>query len=133
MKRYAKLFLTSAVIFLVIDLLWLAVISRQLYVDQLGGLMGETRIIPAAIFYVLFMTGLLIFVIVPALNKNKLSYAILVGGFFGLICYGTYDLTNLATLENWPVVITVLDLIWGTFINAATAGLVFWIAKRRQW
>ncbi|ANZ96004.1 MULTISPECIES: DUF2177 family protein [Brochothrix] len=133
MKRYAKLFLTSAVIFLVIDLLWLAVISRQLYVDQLGGLMGETRIIPAAIFYVLFMTGLLFFVIVPALNKNKLSYAILVGGFFGLICYGTYDLTNLATLENWPVVITVLDLIWGTFINAATAGLVFWIAKRRQW
>ncbi|WP_218730051.1 DUF2177 family protein [Brochothrix thermosphacta] len=125
MKRYAKLFLTSAVIFLVIDLLWLAVISRQLYVDQLGGLMGETRIIPAAIFYVLFMTGLLFFVIVPALNKNKLSYAILVGGFFGLICYGTYDLTNLATLENWPVVITVLDLIWGTFINAATAGLVF--------
>ncbi|MGO2566351.1 MAG: DUF2177 family protein [Brochothrix thermosphacta] len=133
MKRYAKLFLTSAVIFLVIDLLWLAVISRQLYVDQLGGLMGETRIIPAAIFYVLFMTGLLFFVIVPALNKNKLSYAILVGGFFGLICYGTYDLTNLATLENWPVVITVLDLIWGAFINAATAGLVFWIAKRRQW
>ncbi|ODJ59959.1 DUF2177 family protein [Brochothrix thermosphacta] len=133
MKRYAKLFLTSAVIFLVIDLLWLAVISRQLYVDQLGGLMGETRIIPAAIFYVLFMTGLLFFVIVPELNKNKLSYAILVGGFFGLICYGTYDLTNLATLENWPVVITVLDLIWGTFINAATAGLVFWIAKRRQW
>ena len=133
MKRYAKLFLTSAVIFLVIDLLWLAVISRQLYVDQLGGLMGETRIIPAAIFYVLFMTGLLFFVIVPAFNKNKLSYAILVGGFFGLICYGTYDLTNLATLENWPVVITVLDLIWGTFINAATAGLVFWIAKRRQW
>lgn len=133
MKIYAKLFLTSAVIFLVIDLLWLAVISRQLYVDQLGGLMGETRIIPAAIFYVLFMTGLLFFVIVPALNKNKLSYAILVGGFFGLICYGTYDLTNLATLENWPVVITVLDLIWGTFINAATAGLVFWIAKRRQW
>ncbi|SPP25884.1 conserved membrane hypothetical protein [Brochothrix thermosphacta] len=133
MKRYAKLFLTSAVIFLVIDLLWLAVISRQLYVDQLGGLMGETRIIPAAIFYVLFMTGLLFFVIVPALNKNKLSYAILVGGFFGLICYGTYDLTNLATLENWAVVITVLDLIWGTFINAATAGLVFWIAKCRQW
>jgi len=118
----------TLVIFFLVDIVWLGVISKKLYKEYLGHLMGPVNWPAALIFYALFIAGLVFFVITPAIEKESLVYAITVGAFFGLITYGTYDLTNLATLKDWPVTITVIDLIWGTFLNAATAGITYYVA-----
>jgi len=127
--QFLKLYLITLVIFFLVDIVWLGVISKKLYKEYLGHLMGPVNWPAALIFYALFITGLVFFVITPAIEKESLVYAITVGAFFGLITYGTYDLTNLATLKDWPVTITVIDLIWGTFLNAATAGLTYYVAS----
>lgn len=125
-----KLYFLTFVVFFLIDIVWLAVISKNIYKQYLGGLMKENINWTAALlFYALFIVGLVFFVINPALAKNSLQYAILAGGLFGLIAYATYDLTNLATLKDWPVFITVIDLIWGTFVCAATSGVSFLLAR----
>lgn len=126
-----KVYLTTMLVFFLVDILWLGVISKKLYRDYLGHLMApNVNWAPALIFYALFIAGLVFFVINPALAKNSLKYAILAGGFFGLIAYGTYDLTNLATLKDWPLNITIIDLIWGTFLNGATAAITFIAVKK---
>lgn len=126
LKIYGMTFL----VFFLVDLVWLGVISKNLYRKYLGHLMTpNVNWIAALLFYVLFIAGLVFFVVNPALEKESLRYAILAGGFFGLIAYGTYDLTNLATLKDWPLTITVIDLLWGTFLNAATSGLTFLLAR----
>lgn len=126
-----KLYLLTVVVFFVVDIIWLGFISKNLYKNYLGHLMAPQVNWPAAIvFYLLFIAGLIFFVIDPALVRESLWYAVLAGGFFGLITYATYDLTNLATLKDWPLTITVIDLAWGTFLNAATAGITYLIAHR---
>jgi len=126
--QFLKLYLMTLVIFFLVDIVWLGVISKKLYKEYLGHLMGPVNWPAALIFYALFIAGLVFFVITPAIEKESLVYAITVGAFFGLITYGTYDLTNLATLKDWPVTITIIDLIWGTFLNAATAGITYYVA-----
>ncbi len=126
--QFLKLYLLTLVIFFLVDIVWLGVISKKLYKEYLGHLMGPVNWPAALIFYALFIAGLVFFVITPAIEKESLVYAITVGAFFGLITYGTYDLTNLATLKDWPVTITIIDLIWGTFLNAATAGITYYVA-----
>lgn len=81
----------------------------------------------AALFYCLYLFGLVFFAILPAVKQNNWNIALLNGALFGLICYATYDLTNLATLKGWPVKIVVYDMIWGTFISATTAWITYWI------
>lgn len=126
-----KLYLITTAVFFLVDIVWLGVISKNLYKNYLGHLMApKVNVAAALIFYLLFIAGLIFFVIDPALVKNSLWYAVLAGGFFGLITYGTYDLTNLATLKDWPLIITFIDLAWGTFLNAATAGVTYLIADR---
>ena len=115
--------------FFAIDLLWLGVIAKSFYKDQIGFLMAEQiRWGAALLFYVLYLIGLVFFVISPALKVGQWNIALLHGALFGLICYATYDLTNLATLKDWPVAIVVCDLIWGTFVSAATSVITYWIA-----
>lgn len=126
-----KLYLVTVVVFFLVDIVWLGFISKNLYKNYLGNLMApKVNWAAAIIFYLLFIAGLIFFVIDPALVRNSLWYAVLAGGFFGLITYGTYDLTNLATLKDWPVTITLIDLAWGTFLNAATSGVTYLIAQR---
>lgn len=126
-----KIYLLTLAVFFLVDIVWLGVISRNIYKKYLGHLMTPTVNWTAAIvFYLLFIAGLVFFVINPALAKGSLLYAVLAGGFFGLIAYGTYDLTNLATLKDWPLIITVIDLFWGTFLNAATAGITYVVAVK---
>lgn len=126
-----KLYLTTLVVFFLVDIIWLGFISKNLYKNYLGHLMAsEVNWYAGIIFYLLFIAGLIFFVINPALSKQSLMYAIAAGGFFGLIAYGTYDLTNLATIKDWPVNITIIDLIWGTFLNAATSGITYIIANK---
>jgi len=127
--QFLKVYALTLVIFFLVDIVWLGVISKKLYKEYLGHLMApNVNWAAALIFYFLFIAGLVFFVIMPAIEKGDLMYAITVGAFFGLITYGTYDLTNLATLRDWPLTITVIDLIWGTFLNAATSGITYFVA-----
>lgn len=119
-----KRFLVTAVIFLIIDIVWLTVISPKLYKANIGHLLAEKpNLIAAGVFYLLFVAALLFFVIDPAIAKGSVWQAVWTGAFLGLVMYATYDLTNLATLKDWPLKITAIDLAWGTFITAATSGI----------
>ena len=83
-----------------------------------------------AIFYLLFIVGLVVFVIAPAVESNSLQKAVLLGALFGLISYATYDLTNYATIKEWPLIVTVVDLVWGTVVAASVSGISFYIASK---
>ena len=126
-----KVYLITVVVIFLVDILWLGFISKNLYKKYLGDLMAPNVNWTAAIvFYLLFIAGLVFFVINPAIEKESLRYALLVGGFFGLITYSTYDLTNLSTLKDWPINITIIDIIWGPILNSATAAITFLVANR---
>lgn len=114
--------------FFAIDILWLGFVAKNLYRDHLGHLMRASTNWPAAIlFYMAFIGGLIFFVINPALEKDSYTYALVIGGLFGFITYATYDMTNLATLKDWPLFITVIDITWGTVLNALTSMVSFFI------
>lgn len=131
MLIYLRDFLIAFVSFLLIDMVWLVFIAKDLYKKYLGYLMSPTINWGAALlFYALFIVGILFFVVYPALEKDQIQYALMAGALFGLITYATYDLTNLATLKDWPVTITIIDLIWGTSVSALTSTLSFWVIKR---
>ncbi|HZJ85712.1 MAG TPA: DUF2177 family protein [Erysipelotrichaceae bacterium] len=121
-------YLIAFVVFFVIDILWLGFVAKDFYREQLGFIMATKTNWPAAIvFYLIFIGGLMFFAINPALAKDSIKYAFLVGGLFGFMTYATYDMTNLATLKDWPLVISIIDIIWGTLLNALTAGVSFYI------
>ncbi len=121
-----KLYLVILLAFFVIDMIWLGLVARSFYRRHLGFIMGEKVNWPAAvIFYLLFIAGLVYFVVQPALAAESFSRALLSGAFFGLLCYATYDLTNLATLKNWPLKVTLVDLAWGTVLSAALSAIGF--------
>ena len=129
----ARNLLISVAVFLSIDMIWLLVISKNPYAKYLGYLMtDQVRVGAAAIFYLIFVVGLLFFVITPALSKDSWTYALFAGMFFGLITYATYDLTNLAVVKDWPVAITIIDLIWGTFLSSTTATVSFLLIRLFQ-
>lgn len=128
---FLKHALIALVVFTLIDLVWLLFISRKLYKDKIGHLMADKVNLPAAIiFYLLFIVAMVFFVINPAVEKQSLLYALAAGAFFGLVTYATYDLTNLATLRDWPVSMTIIDLTWGTLITSSTCFVTTWISGR---
>jgi len=117
MGNYILLYLIVLAAFFLIDMIWLGLVARKFYREQLGFIMLDKINWPAAIlFYLLFIAGLVYFVIRPALGQDCWFNAFLNGAFFGLICYATYDLSNLATLKNWPLKVTIADLIWGSVL-----------------
>lgn len=126
-----KIYLITFSVFFIIDIVWLGFISKNLYSNYLGHLMAaNVNWYAALLFYFMFIAGLVFFVINPSIEKQSVLYAILAGGFFGLIAYGTYDLTNLATIRDWPLNITIIDLIWGTFLNSTTSGITYLIVQK---
>lgn len=121
---YIKSFLVTFAVFMVIDLIWLGIVAKNLYAKYLGFIMtDQINWVAAIVFYVIFIVGMLFFVIHPALEKESIQYAFLVGALYGFITYATYDLTNLATLKDWPIAITAIDLVWGTTLSMLTAGI----------
>lgn len=125
-----KIFIIALVVFFAIDILWLGIIAKDLYRTELGFLMSpNVNWIAAIVFYIIFVAGLVFFVIQPSLDKDAWTYAIFAGMFFGFVCYATYDLTNLATLENWPVKITLIDLLWGSTLGGLVSFLTHTIVK----
>lgn len=124
-------FAIAFVIFLLIDMVWLLFIGKGLYQKHLGFLMADkVNLLPALLFYVIFVIALVFFVINPALAKESITHVILGGLIFGLVTYATYDLTNLATIQNWPLLITIVDLIWGSFVSIATSLISYLIISR---
>jgi uncharacterized membrane protein len=119
--KLLALFGLTLVTFLALDALWLGVIARKLYSRELGHLLApNVRWGAAAIFYLLYVTGLLALVVLPRAGSPLLHVALL-GALFGLVAYATYDLTNLATLSGWPVSVTLADLTWGAVATGVTA------------
>jgi len=128
---FIKLFLIALPVFFVIDMVWLVLVAKKFYQEQIGFLMKpEINWFAAIIFYLLFIAGLVIFVISPAVEKHSWVHAILFGALFGLITYATYDLTNLATMKDWPILVTAVDLIWGTVLAASISGITYFIAGK---
>lgn len=128
---FIKLYFIALPVFLAIDMIWLGLIAKNFYAKQIGFLMkSNINWLAAVIFYLLFIVGLVIFVIAPAVQKNFWLQALLLGALFGLIAYATYDLTNLATIKDWPVLVTIIDLIWGTTVAGAVSVISFFIATK---
>lgn len=123
-KNMLILYVIALVVFFAIDMVWLGVVAKGFYRKYLGGMLSpKVNWAAALVFYLLFIVGLLVFVIRPALERGAPGQALFYGAFFGLICYATYDLSNLATLKDWPVIVTVVDLVWGTVLGALVSFL----------
>jgi len=112
-------------------MVWLGVAARNFYTKQIGFLMTpKVNWAAAILFYLLFLAGLVVFVIAPAVEKDSWVRALLLGALFGLITYATYDLTNLATLRDWPLALTVVDLTWGTALAGSVSVGTYLIARK---
>lgn len=123
-------YLFTFIVFLIVDLLWLGVVAKSLYQKYLGHLLSDRVNWPAAfIFYFLYVLGVSVFAIYPAIGKNSVVHAVTMGALFGFFAYATYDLTNLATLKNWPLPIVVIDIIWGAILTAIVSYAGYHIAK----
>jgi len=125
-RDFVLLYLIALAVFLIIDSFWLGLIARRLYRSQIGFLLRDKFNFKAAgVFYLFYLAGLVFFVITPA---ESWTFALLAGLFFGFITYATYDITNLATIKDWPVKLTIIDIVWGSFIAGITSLITFLIA-----
>jgi uncharacterized membrane protein len=128
---FIKLYAIALPVFFVIDMVWLGLVAKNFYRQQIGFLMKpDVNWTSAIIFYLLFIVGLVLFVITPAIEKGSWIHALLFGLLFGLITYATYDLTNLATLKDWPILVTIVDLVWGAVLAASVSVVTYFIASK---
>ena len=129
--EFLKLYVISFISLIGLDALWLTRVAPKLYKEQIGHLMADKPNLPAAgLFYMIYIVGLVVFVVQPAVQKESIMFAATRGALFGLVAYATFDLTSLAVLKDWPVKITVIDLIWGTLLTAAVCALATFIALK---
>ena len=127
---YLKLYLSTVVAFFAIDMLWLGLVARNMYSKYLGFLLSpKPNWFAAIIFYLLFIVGLIVFAVIPGLEAGSLKNALLLAALFGLVTYATYDLTNLATLKNWPLGITIVDMVWGVVLSCIVTWISFLVGK----
>jgi uncharacterized membrane protein len=118
MKIFLLAYGGAMVAMLALDAIWLSTMAERLYRPQLGDLLAKDfRAAPAVAFYLLYLFGIVYFAALPALREGGRRKALVNGALLGLVAYGTYDLTNQATLRHWPVLVTALDLIWGSFLR----------------
>jgi len=130
---YLKLYACAFAGFLAIDFVWLAFVARGFYSKHLGFLLSDRpNWLAAFVFYLLFVAGLLVFAAIPGFQTGSLRRALLLGGFFGLITYATYDLTNLATVKNWPWVVTVVDMVWGGVLSTSVSCIAYFAGRWLQ-
>ena len=128
---FLKLYAVAFVTFLAIDLLWLGVVARSFYREQLGPLMrANVNWAAAFAFYLVFVLGIVILVVWPAVERQSLSRALAMGALFGLVTYAAYDLTNLATLEGFPLQMVFVDLAWGMVLCTSISGVTYLAATR---
>ncbi|BCY17240.1 membrane protein [Leptolinea sp. HRD-7] len=127
-NSFLKKYLYTFIPFLILDAIWLGLVAPSFYKTNIGHLMTDSpNFIAAGLFYLLYVAGLVVFV---TGREGNMKQAALRGAFFGLLCYATYDLTNLATLRDWPVLVTVVDLLWGTFVSTVTSVAAVWLIRK---
>ncbi len=122
MKIYLIAYLAAVVAFIIIDGLWLGIVARNLYASQMGDLLRKEFLVgPAAAFYLVYAAGLVFLAVRPMQPELSLMNVAAYGAIVGFLAYGTYDMTNLSTVRDWPVLISVVDLVWGTVLSASVA------------
>lgn len=128
---FFKLYGVALITFFAMDLLWLGVVARGFYQTHMGHLMKPSVNWAAAVtFYLLFLVGLVVLVILPAVERESFANAVLLGALFGLVTYAAYDLTNLATLDGFPLKVALVDLVWGTVLCATVSAVTFLVSTR---
>lgn len=128
---FIKLYAIALPVFFAIDMFWLGLVAKNFYRSQIGSLMKpDVNWAAAIIFYLIFIAGLVVFVIAPAKEKGSWTEALLYGALFGLVCYATYDLTNLAVAKDWPLLVTIVDLAWGAVLASSVAVATYFIADK---
>ncbi|QND54898.1 DUF2177 family protein (plasmid) [Phyllobacterium sp. 628] len=137
MLKYAIAYISTAVLFLLIDFIWLSTMATSFYRARIPDVMGTEVNYPAALaFYLIFVAGVVIFAVSPALESGRWMTALIYGALFGFMAYATYDLTNQATLKQWSTAVTVVDMAWGTFVSSLSATLSFlftsWLLTKLQ-
>jgi uncharacterized membrane protein len=127
-----KHYFITLIVFLVMDAIWLGLIAQPFYQAQIGFLLAKkVNWVAAGVFYLLYVAGLVFFVVEPALRTRATpGRAALRGAFFGLVAYATYDLTNLATVDRWPIASTAVDIAWGVALGAFTTLAAVWVGRR---
>ncbi|MGM0446002.1 MAG: DUF2177 family protein [Bacillota bacterium] len=129
MYSYFKVYILAFLVFIIIDSIWLGLITKKLYRKQIGFLLKENFDMKVAlVFYLVFIVGLVFFVLNNAIINQSWQYALFAGMFYGFITYATYDITNLATIKDWPVMLTVIDIIWGSLLCGATSIITYFIS-----
>lgn len=126
-QTFLTLYVLSVPVFFAIDMVWLGFVASNFYKSRIGHLMGEINWPAAIIFYLVFLVGLTLFATYPAIVKDSLSYALLWGALFGFFTYATYDLTNLSTLRDWPLSVTLVDMLWGTILGASVSAVTVYV------
>jgi uncharacterized membrane protein len=131
MAYYLKLYFSTLLVFFAVDMVWLDLVARAFYSKNLSYLMAPSVNWPAALlFYMLFIVGILVFVVLPGLKSGSVRDTLLRAALFGLITYATYDLTNLATLRDWPLVLSVVDMAWGATLSMIVSYAGLMIGRR---
>jgi uncharacterized membrane protein len=133
MPGFVAAYVGSAITMLALDLVWLATMVPRLYRPALGDMLADPPNLPvAAVFYLLYVVGIVVFAAMPAVASGSWMHALGAGALLGLVAYGTYDFTNLSTLRNWPITLSLIDVVWGTVLTAVSAsagyGFARWLA-----
>jgi uncharacterized membrane protein len=131
LKRFLIIYAVTLPIFFGIDLIWLGVVASTFYPRHLGHLLsGQVHWVPAILFYLVFIAGIVFLAVKPAAEARKAGRALVNGAVLGFVAYATYDLTNQATMRDWPLVVTVIDLVWGTVLTGSVAGVSYLISRQ---
>lgn len=124
--QFFTTYIAGLIAFLVIDYIWLKYIALSFYREQIGHLMlDKPNLGIALLFYLFYVVGVVVLAVNPALEKGQWTTAVLYGGLLGFVAYGTYDITNLATLKSWPPIVAIVDIIWGTVLTASVAAIAY--------
>jgi len=130
MKRSLISYFSTGIVFWILDFVWLGFVIKDFYTRELGGLLLPAPLMaPAIVFYLFYVIGITVFAVLPALMSNSWLTAFIRGALLGSIAYGTYDLSNLATLNGWSMRFAMVDIAWGTSVTAISATLGFWISR----
>jgi uncharacterized membrane protein len=130
MKNFLPAFCIALVSMLILDTMWIGFIANHFYKTEMGAYYSASPLLwAAAIFYIIYIAGLVHFVIKPSLTHTSFSHAALNGALFALVAFGTYDLTNLSIVPHWPVILSVVDMAWGTVEGAIVASIAYFIIK----
>jgi len=127
--QFVYLYILTVPAFFIIDMLWLGVFAKGFYQSKLLHLLGPVNWTAAIIFYLIYIVGILIFAVAPALDSQSLIKALVLGALFGFFTYATYDFTNLATLKDWPIIVVFVDVIWGAVLSGSVAVISYYIGK----